>query len=608
MSAYTFETIGSGEAERYRADTDSLQFTAAGLSAGTLQAAYNTSDIRVAVTSPVTGRTVVFGPEFGGESGITFPDGSVAMIGRSIYANRFTGGGGNDGIYGGRQGDELAGGAGNDTLVGGPGGDFLDGGPGADLYIAHPGDAAIAQGIFLTGRDTISDWDAQDRLSFAGLNVTAANYAETTADSMENAARAAHALIAGGTIDVVAVQYGVQVLVFADTLQNNGEADDVVLLGGATLADIDVSRFFSTPVRPAYSTGTTDPAPPTPPPVGAGGGGSITGNMDLVHVSRLIGAAIEAATTTNLALRGPADALGIFGTGFTYDGHQQLVGGMISGLEYQTGAGGFSASLKFPAVSAAPFGQWLAADANQLVFSSLLANADQLRGGYQSDLIRGFGGNDVIHGVGGGDSLFGGDGDDQIFALVEPGGSIITTNASSFLRGEAGDDYIVGGDGFDDMHGNMGDDTVIGGEGSDWVVGGQNNDLLFGDAGPDMVYGNMGDDSCYGGDGADTIRGGQHNDTIVGGAGNDWIAGDRGDDTISGGAGADTFYTFAEAGIDRVLDFNATEGDRVLLDAATSYTARQAGADTVIDMGGGGQLILVGVAMDSLPSGWITTW
>jgi hypothetical protein len=31
----------------------------------------------------------------------------------------------------------------------------------------------------------------------------------------------------------------------------------------------------------------------------------------------------------------------------------------------------------------------------------------------------------------------------------------------------------------------------------------------------------------------------------------------------------------------------------------------QVGADTVIDMGGGNQMILVGVTMASLPSGWI---
>jgi Ca2+-binding RTX toxin-like protein len=92
---------------------------------------------------------------------------------------------------------------------------------------------------------------------------------------------------------------------------------------------------------------------------------------------------------------------------------------------------------------------------------------------------------------------------------------------------------------------------------------------------------------------------------VTGGAGNDWLSGDRGNDTLAGGAGADIFHTFAEAGIDRVTDFNAAEGDRIQLDPGTHYTLSQVGADTVIDMGGGNQMILVGVSMGSLASGTV---
>ncbi|HEY0648619.1 hypothetical protein [Phenylobacterium sp.] len=54
-----------------------------------------------------------------------------------------------------------------------------------------------------------------------------------------------------------------------------------------------------------------------------------------------------------------------------------------------------------------------------------------------------------------------------------------------------------------------------------------------------------------------------------------------------------------------MTDFKMGEGDRVLLDPATQYTAAQAGADTVINMNGGGQMVLVGVQLSSLPAGWI---
>ena len=91
----------------------------------------------------------------------------------------------------------------------------------------------------------------------------------------------------------------------------------------------------------------------------------------------------------------------------------------------------------------------------------------------------------------------------------------------------------------------------------------------------------------------------------VGGAGNDFVSGDRGNDTVSGGAGADIFHTSQDAGIDRVLDFHIAEGDRVELDPGTTYTVSQVGADTVINMSAGNQMILVGVQMSTLTPGWI---
>ena len=54
-----------------------------------------------------------------------------------------------------------------------------------------------------------------------------------------------------------------------------------------------------------------------------------------------------------------------------------------------------------------------------------------------------------------------------------------------------------------------------------------------------------------------------------------------------------------------MVDFNLAQGDRVMLDPGTTYTLMQVGADTVLDMGGGLQMILVGVSMGSLPPGWI---
>jgi serralysin len=42
-----------------------------------------------------------------------------------------------------------------------------------------------------------------------------------------------------------------------------------------------------------------------------------------------------------------------------------------------------------------------------------------------------------------------------------------------------------------------------------------------------------------------------------------------------------------------------------MLDPGTAFTVSQVGADTVIDMGIGNEMILVGVQMSTLTSGWI---
>jgi len=229
------------------------------------------------------------------------------------------------------------------------------------------------------------------------------------------------------------------------------------------------------------------------------------------------------------------------------------------------------------------------------------SNQDQGTGSYSLSLAEGAAaatsGDDLMLGALGGSTIDGGAGDDNI----------VGRDAANYLRGNDGDDVITGGAAFDDINGNKGNDTAHGGEGADWVVGGQGNDALFGDDGGDIVYGNLGNDSCDGGAGDDLIRGGQGDDVLTGGDGADWISGDRGSDTMTGGAGADIFHSFSGAGIDVVTDFNPSDGDRVQLDTGTIYTLRQSGADTVVDMGNGDELVLKNVTLSTLPPSWIFT-
>lgn len=168
------------------------------------------------------------------------------------------------------------------------------------------------------------------------------------------------------------------------------------------------------------------------------------------------------------------------------------------------------------------------------------------------------------------------------FSIPLSGAAPDFTNLQSFLGGA---DVLSGSALADLMEGFAGADTLDGG------------------AGADILQGNTGEDTLSGGDGSDVLRGGKDNDSLSGGAGADFVSGDRGNDTVAGGAGADIFHVFTGSGVERVTDFSRAEGDRVFVTGA--YTVSQSGADVLIDLGGGTQMVLVGVSQTSLTDGWV---
>jgi Ca2+-binding RTX toxin-like protein len=292
-------------------------------------------------------------------------------------------------------------------------------------------------------------------------------------------------------------------------------------------------------------------------------------NFDTLTVGDLLLGDVITATATQFSLRDGAWQYDFTGS-FTYANNAITGGTIASWTETQSGQMVFQLTgTSVPVTNLTP---WAATNNSESAKSAFLAGDDRIVGSQAGDRMFGYGGNDTITDAGG----------------------------TNYLRGDAGNDSISGGTGFDDINGNMGNDTAHGNDGDDWVVGGQNNDLLTGDNGFDIVYGNLGDATSSGDAGVDWVRGGQGNDSGSGGAGDDWIWGDRGDDTISGGSGADIFHSFSGAGLDRVTDFSLADGDRVQLDPGTTYTVKQVGSDTVIDLGGGDQVVLVGVQATTL--------
>lgn len=153
---------------------------------------------------------------------------------------------------------------------------------------------------------------------------------------------------------------------------------------------------------------------------------------------------------------------------------------------------------------------------------------------------------------------------------------------------EAGgaDDLLLAAAGLAELQGERGDDTLLGSEA---------DDVLRGDRGADSLAGGLGDDWLVGGRG---------DDVLSGGAGDDWLSGGRGDDLLTGGPGADLFHVDRRADIERISDFNPAEGDRILLDLGR-HAVFEAGADTVIDLGGRAQVILLGVRVSALGDGWL---
>ena len=181
------------------------------------------------------------------------------------------------------------------------------------------------------------------------------------------------------------------------------------------------------------------------------------------------------------------------------------------------------------------------------------ADANRLHGGAGDDILRGEGGDDLLIGGDGNDVLAGGAGRDHIdggagfdtadwSAVTTPGfvdleagtavfpqfytetvvnvENVLMGSGSDRVRGDAGVNWLWGGDGADTLNGGDGDDLLVGG-----ATAADLRDLIFGGTGNDRVDAGHGNDQVYGGDGDDTVEGGFGVDEIIGQAGDDVLTG-----------------------------------------------------------------------------------
>lgn len=180
------------------------------------------------------------------------------------------------------------------------------------------------------------------------------------------------------------------------------------------------------------------------------------------------------------------------------------------------------------------------------------------------------------------------------------GDAIYGNTLGNTLTGGGGADVIYGHQGADALYGNTGLDTLYGGQDNDSLYGGQEADSIFGNLGNDVLYGNKGADYIHGGGGNDTIYGGQDNDTITGGVGDDLMAGNLGSDrfVFAYGFGSDTIEGFDGNG-------DALEFSSQLFASAPAALAAvgYSGGNAVMDLGGGGRLVLLSISPGTLDSG-----
>ncbi|ONG48217.1 hypothetical protein BKE38_22260 [Pseudoroseomonas deserti] len=256
-----------------------------------------------------------------------------------------------------------------------------------------------------------------------------------------------------------------------------------------------------------------------------------------------------------------------------------------------------------------------------------LGGDDRLEGGAGDDQLSGGAGADLLFGGAGADRMLGGGGND-VYLVDDPGDRVVELRFGGFDRVQSWISYALpvnvehlelqgaaalegrGNASANDISGNAaanrlwgfaGNDRLFGGAGDDRLWGGEGRDLLEGGSGADRMAGGLGDDIYIvddagdqvvelAGQGIDTVRawisysltaaverlelqGGADLDArgnalanvIIGNAGDNRIDGAAGNDVLTGGDGADTFVFSAGSGADRITDFDAGEGDRLLL-------------------------------------------
>jgi Ca2+-binding RTX toxin-like protein len=523
--------------------------------------------------------------------------------------------------------DTMTGGEGNDTLDGGTGADNATGGLGNDTYVVDN-----------TG-------DIVTELADEGLDTVLSSVTHVLGANVEN-------LTLTGTIAAAGFGNGLNNSIIGNAIANqlNGNAGDDSIFGGAGLDTLDGG----------LGNDTLDGGTGGDRMVGRAGDDTYivdnAGDVIVEFAGEGIDTVISSATAAlannveNLTLTGTAH-LSAYGnvlantlTGNAGDnflrgdlGHDSLVGGagndtIDAGTGDDTIAGGTGSDRM---VGRTGNDQYWIDDAGDVIVEFLGEGVDVVNSSISYTLA------------------------DTLETLVLVGASHINAVGSVYantLVGNDGNNSLSGGMGLDTLSGGAGDDTLDGGTGGDRATGGAGNDTYIVDNAADVVievaaegsdtilssvtflaaafienltltgsnaisaFGNELANQIVGNGSANLLRGADGDDTLVGNGGADTLDGGNGSDVLNGGEGADrlvgrdgadVFAFLTGSGTDTIVDFSLAQGDKIrlsvginssgIVDAASALAAASAsGADTLIALGSGNTVTLVGVNVASL--------
>ena len=235
---------------------------------------------------------------------------------------------------------------------------------------------------------------------------------------------------------------------------------------------------------------------------------------------------------------------------------------------------------------------------------------DILHGGEGNDVLLGEEGDDYLDGGPGGDLLLGGTGgsDTASYASAQAGVTVNLAQPAANTGDAALDTYVsieqIQGSDYDDvLIGDGKSNFLLGGEGADELDGGDQLDLLYGEGGDDTLIGRLGPDVFDGGAGFDTIRYNATKPVIVDLADSKMNSGEATDDDLEGiekvVAGTDADVLSGDdrdnwlVGLDRNDLLNGRGGSDILdggegNDTVTYFDAAQ-GVTANLDLGYSGQ-------------------